>query len=78
MDHLRYPIGSYTPPDRITPGDITRWIAQIEALPTLLADAIDGVSEQQLDTRYRPEGWTLRQVVHHVAHITSHRGRTDF
>lgn len=67
MDHLRFPIGTYTPPDSITPEDIARWIARIEALPAALTSAIGGLSDQQLDTRYRPEGWTLRQVVHHLA-----------
>jgi hypothetical protein len=42
-------------------------IAKITALPALLEKAVAGLSDQQLDTRYREGGWTVRQVVHHVA-----------
>lgn len=50
------------------------WIQQIEDAPQNLLAAIDGLSAVQLDTAYRPEGWTLRQVVHHLAdsHINSY------
>jgi len=42
-------------------------VAQIEALPDLLLKSIEGLSEEQLDCSYRPGGWTLKQVVHHIA-----------
>ena len=66
MTDLRYPIGVFTAVD---PSAAVRQkaIAEIAALPVLLADAVKGLSEAQLDTAYRPGGWTVRQVVHHVA-----------
>lgn len=50
------------------------WIGVMEALPENLRAAVDGLSELQLDTRYRPGGWTVRQVVHHLpdSHVNSY------
>ena len=42
-------------------------IEQIAALPVRMRDAVSGLTDAQLDTPYRPDGWTVRQVVHHVA-----------
>ena len=57
-----------------TQEDISNWIAEIEALPTQIREAVDGLSDEQLDTPYRPNGWTLRQVVHHLpdSHMNSY------
>ena len=66
MIDLRYPIGSFTPVDP-SPAVREKAIADIAALPALLADAVKGLTDAQLDTPYRPGGWTVRQVVHHVA-----------
>lgn len=66
MDDLRYPIGRFTHEGPIADADLTRWIDDIAALPARLRAAVAGLSEAQLDTPYRPEGWTVRQVVHHV------------
>ena len=70
----RYPIGHYTPPEFIDAETRTKWIADLQALPLHLSDAVRGLSEQQLDTSYRPEGWTVRQLVHHLAdsHLNSY------
>jgi hypothetical protein len=43
------------------------WISELEALPRHLRKAADGMGDQELDTPYRPGGWTARQVVHHIA-----------
>lgn len=43
------------------------WIREIGALPGLLKEAVGNMDDEQLDTAYRPGGWTVRQVVHHVA-----------
>lgn len=67
IEKLRYPIGKFNPLQTITPTLLASWIQDIENLPELLVKATKGLSEQQLDTPYRPEGWTLRQVVHHLA-----------
>ena len=67
---LRFPIGKFDPnvySDRIAN------LATIADLPTRLRSAVDGLSDEQLDTPYREGGWTLRQTVHHIAdsHINS-------
>jgi hypothetical protein len=67
VEQLRYPIGKYTPPEIITQNDIAGWIAQIEALPQKLADAVSGLTDEQLATPYRPDGWMVKQVVHHLS-----------
>jgi hypothetical protein len=64
---LRYPIGRF---DYATPGDSAKRseaVAAIEQLPAQLRAAVAGLSDAQLDTPYRPDGWTVRQVVHHLA-----------
>ena len=66
MEHLRYPIGRFHHDGAVTDDDLERWIQQIEELPAALGDAVAQLSDDQLETRYRPEGWTLRQVIHHV------------
>src|SRR5207248_5385029 len=73
-EELRYPIGRYRAPESIAVNDRTAWIAEIEALPGKLRDAVSGLNDKQLDTPYRPGGWTVRQVVHHVpdSHLNSY------
>jgi uncharacterized damage-inducible protein DinB len=67
MSDPRYPIGKFQPPAKISDADRQAFIQQIENAPAALWSAVTGLSEQQLDTRYREGGWTVRQVVHHVA-----------
>ena len=64
---LKYPIGKFEKPVEITPEILEKWIGEIEEFPIKLQAEIDGLNEEQLDTVYRPGGWTLRQVVHHCA-----------
>lgn len=64
---LRYPIGKYTSRDALTPAERSAAIADIEAAPKSLRNAVAGLSREQLGTPYRPGGWTVRQVVHHLA-----------
>ncbi len=73
MDPLRYPIGKFEHEGEITDNDIDRWIDQIAALPRSVRMAVDRLSEEQLDTPYRPGGWTVRQLVHHIgdSHMNS-------
>ena len=66
-DDLRYPVGRYEPAGEITTADRARWIAEVAALPTALRAAVAGLDAARLDTPYRPGGWTVRQLVHHVA-----------
>lgn len=66
MEELRYPIGRFTAPEVFSEVDNLDRIAEIERFPGELAEAVAGLSADQLDTAYRPGGWTLRQVVHHL------------
>ncbi len=66
MTDLRFPIGEFVMPGSVTPKLRADAIAAIAELPVKMRDAVRGLSEAQLDTRYRPGGWTVRQVVHHV------------
>jgi hypothetical protein len=63
----RFPIGPFVPPTEITPAQVVAWIDQIEALPGDMRQLVGTLSTEQLATRYRLGGWTVRQVVHHVA-----------
>ena len=66
MTDLRYPIGKFTYDGSPTPVKTQELFQQIEQAPGRLRAAVEGLSQQQLDTPYRPEGWTVRQVVHHL------------
>jgi uncharacterized damage-inducible protein DinB len=63
----RYPVGRFAPPATITPDERTGAIATLADLPEQLRNAVDGLSAAQLSTPYREGGWTVRQVVHHMA-----------
>jgi uncharacterized damage-inducible protein DinB len=65
-DDLRYPIGPFTYRGAATAEERQQRIAQIERTPAELRAAVRGLSPEQLDTPYRPGGWTVRQVAHHV------------
>ncbi|MCZ6917383.1 MAG: bacillithiol transferase BstA [Gemmatimonadetes bacterium] len=73
MTDLRYPIGRIDFSGHATKEQRNVAIADIEHTPEWLRDAVHNLSDAQLDTPYRPEGWTVRQVVHHVAdsHLNS-------
>lgn len=64
---LRYPIGKLVFPEVITEENIKEYINDLRNLPHELAKAVEGLNDEQLDTPYREGGWTVRQVVHHVA-----------
>jgi hypothetical protein len=67
MNDPRYPIGKFQPPAEFTPALRQQFIEQIYEMPLKLRAAVEGLTDKQLDTPYRDGGWTLRQVVHHVA-----------
>jgi hypothetical protein len=65
---LRYPVGPWQrPTGPVTPEWRANHIRDIAELPAQMRAAVAGLSEVQIDTPYRPGGWTVRQVVHHVA-----------
>src|SRR5690606_1513190 len=63
----RYPIGEFHFDGELTEELVAGWIKEIEALPTKVREAVEHLTNEQLDTPYRGGGWTLRQVVHHLA-----------
>jgi uncharacterized damage-inducible protein DinB len=66
MTDPRFPIGKYVPNPNPDAATLAGWIDEIAAAPNVLRAAVEGLDEMQLDTPYRPGGWTLRQVAHHV------------
>lgn len=71
---LRYPVGKYQPVQSLSEQDRQKLLAQIEETPKKLRDAVAGLSREQLNTPYRDGGWTVQQVVHHLAdsHMNSY------
>ena len=63
---LRYPVGRFVRPERLSDDERRAAIDAIAATPSNLRAAVRGLDEAQLETPYRPDGWTVRQVVHHV------------
>ncbi len=74
MTDLRYPIGEFVLPGAISAGQREEAVAAIAVLPVAVREAVEGLSDAQLDTPYRPGGWTVRQVVHHLpdSHMNSY------
>ncbi len=74
MENLQYPIGKFEPVRKVSAEQRIEWIKQIAETPTKLRSAINGLSAEQLDTPYRPSGWIVRQVVHHLpdSHMNSY------
>jgi hypothetical protein len=67
MDDPRYPIGTFAFDCDATPEKRAGWIRDITAAPAGVRKAVAGLTAPQLDTHYRDGGWTVRQVVHHLA-----------
>ena len=70
---LRYPIGPFVPPVSVAPAQVQAWIDDIATLPADLRRTVAPLDDTRLDTPYRPGGWTVRQVVHHLpdSHMNS-------
>ncbi|MCB9245930.1 MAG: putative metal-dependent hydrolase [Flavobacteriales bacterium] len=64
---LRYPIGRFRRPSSISPEELRTMIDTIKQLPAKLKEVLSGVPDALLDRNYRPGGWSVRQVVHHLA-----------
>lgn len=67
IEQLRYPIGKFEKPSTITSDILSGWINDISSFPVKLIGEVKHLTNEQLDTQYRPDGWTIRQVVHHCA-----------
>src|SRR5690348_2066054 len=71
---LAYPIGKFAKPQSVTSDERRAMIDEIAAAPARYSQAVQGLDGSQLDTPYRPGGWTVRQVIHHVpdSHMNSY------
>ena len=71
-DPPEFPVGPFASADGVTDDMMRAWIADLSQLPTQLREAVEGLSDSQLDTKYR--NWTIRQIVHHIAdsHVNSY------
>src|ERR1700722_17282460 len=64
---LSYPIGKFDWTQTVAPERRSQLIDEIAVAPEKFREAVRGLNDPQLDTPYRPDGWTVRQVIHHVA-----------
>jgi uncharacterized damage-inducible protein DinB len=74
MEDLRYPTGKFTRPSSLSEKERAAALETIAATPAKFRAAVRGLNEAQLDTPYRPDGWTVRQLVHHVpdSHVNAY------
>jgi hypothetical protein len=72
LQKLKYPIGKFDCPSNISEQHIESWISILEHFPNRLENLVKNLSDKQLDSHYRPHGWTIRQVVHHLADSHHH------
>src|SRR5579872_4540083 len=74
LDYLRYPVGRFASPSPPLSERRAGHIQTLRELPVHLRSAVNGLNDAQLDTPYREGGWTVRQLVHHVAdsHMNSY------
>jgi len=74
MEDLRFPVGKFHYDKSPSDQQKQVFLEEIAQTPTLLRGAVAGLADAQLDTPYRPGGWTVRQVVHHVpdSHLNSY------
>lgn len=64
---LRFPIGEFVKPETIGEVQIKEWIEEVISFPTRLGRVLEGLTKEELNYKYRPNGWTIKQVVHHCA-----------
>lgn len=67
LTNLKFPIGQYNPKSDPTDEELERWIMDIDAFPTLLNHLVKELTVEKLQWKYRPDGWMIKQLVHHCA-----------
>ncbi len=72
FEKLRYPIGKFNVSKIVDAQQLKHWIRELETLPEKLSALVNCFNDSQLDTPYRLGGWTVRQVVHHLADSHHH------
>lgn len=68
MEELQYPIGKLNFDPSYSDEEYGTWIEEIASLPDRIREELQGISDEDLDTPYRPDGWTIREVIHHLVH----------
>jgi hypothetical protein len=73
LESLKFPIGEFSMPEKLSNNQIENWINEITNLPTEIEKLTKDLTIKQLNLNYRPNGWKIKQVVHHLAdsHINS-------
>ncbi len=77
LEQLKYPIGQAQIPENISESLINEWITILEEFPQRLSELVENITPEQLETPYRTGGWTVRQVIHHLAD-SHHNSYTRF
>jgi len=72
LEALRYPIGHFNCPEKISDSQIQDWMIALETFPKRLETLVGNLTEVQLETPYRTGGWTIRQLIHHIADSHHH------
>jgi len=74
LERLKYPIGKFNPPQEITTAEIRSWIQDLSDFPSQLIALATPLATANLEVPYRPDGWTVRQVINHLAdsHINAY------
>lgn len=67
LEKLRFPVGKMSYADTPSVEQRNLWINDIEEFPQKMKEVVKSLDKEQLEWRYRPDGWTIRQVVHHTA-----------
>ena len=67
IEKLKFPIGKFIKPEIISNQDVLTWIETIEMFPSKLKNMVSNLSVEKLNWKYRPDGWKIKQVIHHCA-----------
>ena len=67
IEQLKYPIGTFQNPSETTSEQLEIWTKDIAELPSKIKNITNNLAEEALSWQYRPEGWTIKQVIHHLA-----------
>lgn len=67
LEKLKYPIGTYAPEKNPSQQQLKIWLDDLETFPASVEKLVDALDNEMLNWRYRPDGWTIKQVVHHCA-----------
>jgi len=67
IEQLKFPIGDYIAPEKYTLEILEKWISDIDSFPKSMEELCGSLTVEQLNWRYRPDGWKIKQVVHHCS-----------